>query len=223
MTMQKNFTLIELLIVIAIIAILASLLLPALNNARDRAKTITCTSNHKQCGTALIIYSGDYDETLIAAKWANSDTYTWANRLAQDKYMPSPTVGASSAFVCPSTLPYNFSNYRRTIGMWIGIPEVSREVFVNDQNYQYMTLKKLKPGHIILADSSRAAYNEMWSQSFSIISGTGIMRNDAYKVINLRHRKQANAMFADGHVESVDRSTIKTNTTQAYDWTIHVP
>lgn len=55
------FTLIELLITISIIAVLASILLPVLNKARDKAKAMTCLNNMKQHGTALGMYSTDFE------------------------------------------------------------------------------------------------------------------------------------------------------------------
>ncbi|MBN2642901.1 MAG: prepilin-type N-terminal cleavage/methylation domain-containing protein [Victivallales bacterium] len=58
---KKPFTLIELLIVIAIIAILASMLLPALNKARGSARKISCVSNLKQLITFQALYVNDFN------------------------------------------------------------------------------------------------------------------------------------------------------------------
>jgi prepilin-type processing-associated H-X9-DG protein len=61
---NMSFTLVELLLVIATIAILASLLLPALKIMRDQAKAISCESNQKQCGTATIGYVSDNSDWI---------------------------------------------------------------------------------------------------------------------------------------------------------------
>jgi prepilin-type N-terminal cleavage/methylation domain-containing protein/prepilin-type processing-associated H-X9-DG protein len=59
---RRGFTLIELLVVIAIIAILAAILFPVFAQAREKARAISCLSNMKQIGTALMMYVQDYDE-----------------------------------------------------------------------------------------------------------------------------------------------------------------
>jgi prepilin-type N-terminal cleavage/methylation domain-containing protein len=68
---RRGFTLIEFLVVIAIIAILAAILFPVFAQARATARKAACTSNLKQIGLAFALYAQDYDETLVP-HWINS-------------------------------------------------------------------------------------------------------------------------------------------------------
>ena len=60
-TPRRAFTLVELLVVLAIIAVLIATLLPAVKTARANARTMVCLSNTKQMTTAVLLYAGDHD------------------------------------------------------------------------------------------------------------------------------------------------------------------
>ena len=64
---------VQLLVVIAIIAILAAMLLPALSKAREKARAISCTNNLKQLGLGTILYTNDNDDFYHASKWGKSE------------------------------------------------------------------------------------------------------------------------------------------------------
>lgn len=96
---QSAFTLIELLVVISIIALMISILLPALAAARSSAKQIACGSNVRQAMIGHFTYSIDSNGLLVPKSAAPplAATYNdWSGILQQLNYLSSPEV-----FACP--------------------------------------------------------------------------------------------------------------------------
>ncbi|OGV38631.1 MAG: hypothetical protein A2020_03655 [Lentisphaerae bacterium GWF2_45_14] len=106
---RTSFTLIELLIVIAIIAILAGMLLPALKKARDSAKKIQCATNLKQVGTCWLSYIDDNQGFLPPAWWEGLWTWKLCPYIGNLEKPPSakyPAAPQSTIFTCPSNTSY---------------------------------------------------------------------------------------------------------------------
>ena len=85
----RIFTLIELLIVIAIIAILAAMLLPALNKARETAYKISCANHLGSIGKAMLMYANDYQDYLPPYRSASS----WGMPGNREWYAGTPETG----------------------------------------------------------------------------------------------------------------------------------
>ncbi|WDE95215.1 type II secretion system protein [Lentisphaera profundi] len=128
---QVTFTLIELLLVVAIIGILASLLLPVLGKARKQSRTAVCINQLKSLGLAISLYTDDNDDYYPPVDEKLESGHAWDDKVSiylgrplsntlMAKYgIPtSDNAGGEKLFRCPNDeLPAAGDFYRRTYAM----------------------------------------------------------------------------------------------------------
>lgn len=227
----KQFTLIELLIVIAIIAILASILLPTLNKAREKVHSVSCRNNLRQVGTMFAFYADDQDGFCPPAFDSMSGSlykgFTWDDFLGYNRYdgraltleegqndwwgcLPSLKV-----YCCPA-LGRNFPNpERRNFYVVNGPswgpfrPKLSpglNDSLADSERMQIFKLGKVKrPSRfIMLTELAAPGKFAGYINAMTISSGASQIynsKNSESKSIDPIHQGRYNYCFSDGHVK----------------------
>ena len=178
------YTLVELLMVIAIIAVLAAILFPAFARARENARRASCQSNLKQISMGAMQYIQDYDEHFpLGLTTEGLNSYSTSFDLLQP-YLKSPQVG-----ICPSDTDPPSVNLHLP-----GSKPVSYTANVRVTTAPFLGED---PPPSIAAVGQSARLPLIWdavNTSMDPLPDVKVMR---------RHMDGANCLFADGHVKWV--------------------
>ena len=205
-TERISFTLIELLIVIAIIAILAGMLLPALGKARAKGKQTLCTSNMKQLSTTVNMYCDDWKEYFPA--YISADFFRQVEPYARRKWVAwqSQTIADAGPFWCPedqesvrtkTTLFSYGCNVYTSSNIASGYDDAhAKDAFSARKNIR-------RPTNIIYSGDSfhKDAYQVILDQNAFPFSGNKAPdQNRVATGLSFRHLLSVNILYVDSHI-----------------------
>lgn len=212
---REGFTLIELLVVISIIALLISILMPALTKARKQARAVVCMSNLRQIGLAMVYYAEAWDD-YVPRGTGGSDNL-WFRMLMP--YLEQKAIDKGGIedyrhieiYRCPDYPSDKKAVICYVINDW-------KDGNTGMQKPTRLSRFQGKAAAIIyLADNEDGSWRpDVTDKNSSLINRLDVfrpehmpcsIREDVYdgrRVAHDRHNGGSNCSFVDGHVEWVD-------------------
>lgn len=219
---KSGFTLIELLIVIAIIAILASILFPVFARARENARRSSCQSNLKQIGLGIMQYVQDYDERFPGqgsppATLGIMDSiypYTKSTQILQCPSEPTGPKDPSKSY------EYSFfttqdTDYYSNANLWVGLTDSMGKIGVHQAELAGPEKTVISGDGVSQQDDNSKSFEcryrvpnpnlsptrvSTWA-GFPHCAQNGPPTDPPDMPASKRHLEGANYLFGDGHVK----------------------
>ncbi len=193
---RAGFTLIELLVVISIISLLITILLPALKDTRESARSVVCASNLRQAGLLCHIYQQDYDGYMPSAYNSPAGTppgdgLTWYQQLKE--YNDSYESEGDNLYRCPSFalqwIPSANGNYAMSDLLIKRLP--------TDPAYRLDDVPD-PTDKLLLVDSYQRAVSNVWPYFYIGRFNNGNFDGHEYYY----HNNSVNVLFIAGNVSN---------------------
>ncbi len=226
-----GFTLVELLVVAAVLAILAALLLPALAGAKGRAQGVACLNNQRQLMLACLLYAGDFEDALpynmgadeIKRRVARNEYLNWTSSIMSWELDPDNTntflltrggIGpytSSSAAIYRCPTDWVVSDIQAAAGWSRRVRSISMNAMVGDAGEYIQDGGNVNnPGYqqffkVGQIPTPAGIFVFIEDHPDSINDGYFLNKPDSLEWIDLpasRHNGGANLAFADGHLET---------------------